>query len=205
VEPKDRIINAASQLFAQKGYASVGVREIAKKAEVNSAMISYYFGGKLALLVAIMDRFFELYVGAIETSFKLATPLEERVFALVKNLVTIIREHPNIFKIGFLELPYDIPEIAAIRGEKINMIRTLLGDNVFSELMVGPKAKEHMPIIGPAIMNMVFSNFIMGPSIQSAFQVQFDDEFYRMYARTITSLIMRGLPGCISSIESMNS
>ena len=69
MEPKDRIILAASQLFAQKGYSSVGVREITKEAGVNSAMVSYYFGGKLGLLMEIMDRFFNLYEDAIERSF----------------------------------------------------------------------------------------------------------------------------------------
>jgi len=57
-DPKLRIIDVATELFAQKGYAAVGVREIAKDAEVNISMISYYFGGKVGLLKYIIEEFF---------------------------------------------------------------------------------------------------------------------------------------------------
>ena len=60
-EPKQRIMDAAISLFAQKGYAGVGVREIASKADVNIAMISYYFEGKLGILKAIIEEFFSHY------------------------------------------------------------------------------------------------------------------------------------------------
>ena len=43
---KERIIDAASALFAHKGRDGTSVREIAENAHVNGAMISHYFGGK---------------------------------------------------------------------------------------------------------------------------------------------------------------
>ncbi|MEE2755160.1 MAG: TetR family transcriptional regulator [Myxococcota bacterium] len=45
-DTKQRIIEAASELFAHKGRDGTSVREIAESAHVNSAMISHYFGGK---------------------------------------------------------------------------------------------------------------------------------------------------------------
>ena len=43
---RERIIRAASELFAEHGRAGASVRAIAQTAEVNGAMISHYFGGK---------------------------------------------------------------------------------------------------------------------------------------------------------------
>ncbi len=47
------ILNAAEELIAKKGFDGVSVREIAKKAGVNVAMISYYFGSKEKMMVSL--------------------------------------------------------------------------------------------------------------------------------------------------------
>jgi TetR/AcrR family transcriptional regulator len=46
---RDRIIAAAVEEFAAKGYAGARVSEIAARATVNKQLISYYFGGKEGL------------------------------------------------------------------------------------------------------------------------------------------------------------
>lgn len=40
------ILNVAEELIAKKGFEGTSVREISSKAEINVAMISYYFGSK---------------------------------------------------------------------------------------------------------------------------------------------------------------
>lgn len=53
-EKKVKIMDVAERLFAENGYSGTSVREIAKQAEVNVAMISYYFESKEKLLSAIL-------------------------------------------------------------------------------------------------------------------------------------------------------
>ncbi len=48
------ILNVAEQLFAEEGFDGTSVREIAKLANINVAMISYYFGSKEKLLEALV-------------------------------------------------------------------------------------------------------------------------------------------------------
>lgn len=50
------IMQKALKLFAEKGYRNSSVRDIAREAGVNVAMISYYFGSKDKLLEAIFTR-----------------------------------------------------------------------------------------------------------------------------------------------------
>ena len=55
----ERLMDAAEELFASKGYDGVTVREIIKAADVkNIGAISYYFGGKRELYFAILRRHF---------------------------------------------------------------------------------------------------------------------------------------------------
>ncbi len=56
MEVKDKkhiILEKAEALFAELGFSGTSVREIAKAADVNVAMISYYFGSKEKLLMEI--------------------------------------------------------------------------------------------------------------------------------------------------------
>lgn len=49
VQARERILLAALRLFAERGYASTPVRDIAHDAGVNIAAIAYYFGDKAGL------------------------------------------------------------------------------------------------------------------------------------------------------------
>jgi len=53
VEARNRLLDAALALFAEKGYAKTSTREIALAAQINIASISYYFGDKAGLYKAV--------------------------------------------------------------------------------------------------------------------------------------------------------
>ena len=56
---KTRILEAATVLFARKGFDGTSIREICKAADVNLCMISYYWGGKQELYQGIIDNLIE--------------------------------------------------------------------------------------------------------------------------------------------------
>jgi AcrR family transcriptional regulator len=51
-----KILAAAFRRLAQEGYAALSVREIAKDAGVNHALINYHFGSKDQLVIAVLDQ-----------------------------------------------------------------------------------------------------------------------------------------------------
>ncbi len=53
---KERILDAAEQLFAQRGYYGVSLRDITAAAGVDVALVGYHFGGKRALFTAVFER-----------------------------------------------------------------------------------------------------------------------------------------------------
>lgn len=56
VETKARILDAAFRRLAQEGYAALSMREIAKDAGVNHALINYHFRSKDQLVIAVLDE-----------------------------------------------------------------------------------------------------------------------------------------------------
>jgi AcrR family transcriptional regulator len=58
-DTRQRLIEAALLVFAEKGFDGVGIREIAVRAKANSAMVQYHFEGKEGLYVQVISYIME--------------------------------------------------------------------------------------------------------------------------------------------------
>lgn len=67
---KQKVVDAASLLFYQKGFDGTSVRDIAMKASVNVSLISYYFKGKQGLLEYAVTNYYETYLSLIEETLE---------------------------------------------------------------------------------------------------------------------------------------
>jgi AcrR family transcriptional regulator len=56
-ETRERILRAAAEVFAEKGYAASTTRELAAAAGVNEVTLFRHFGSKSNLLTAVIDEF----------------------------------------------------------------------------------------------------------------------------------------------------
>ena len=65
----DRILDAAEELFAERGFSETSLRMITSKAKVNLAAVNYHFGSKNALIHAVFARFLTPYSATLESSF----------------------------------------------------------------------------------------------------------------------------------------
>ena len=54
-EKQVQILEVAERLFAENGFDGTSVRQISKEADVNVAMISYYFGSKEKMLETLLN------------------------------------------------------------------------------------------------------------------------------------------------------
>ena len=55
-DTKERILNVAELLFADRGFPATSLRDITSEASVNIASVNYHFGSKEALLAAVLER-----------------------------------------------------------------------------------------------------------------------------------------------------
>jgi AcrR family transcriptional regulator len=83
-EKQIQIMETAEMLFAEKGFNGTSVRDIADKAHVNLAMISYYFGSKDKLLEALFT-----YRGE-QSKLKLESMIEDKQLSSMEKMNTLI-------------------------------------------------------------------------------------------------------------------
>lgn len=97
---KRKLVDAAEELFAEKGFESVSVRDITALAKTNVAAVNYYFGSREGLLTLVMTRYMtpvnEERIARLETLERKwsgkSVPIEELIDALVRPLVGQVRK-----------------------------------------------------------------------------------------------------------------
>ncbi|NPV92498.1 MAG: TetR/AcrR family transcriptional regulator [Firmicutes bacterium] len=99
VDPKQRIMEAAEKLFADKGFDAVSIREIADQAQVNSAMLYYYFGSKLELFRAVIEYSLNELSVFLKTLIQEAQDPVEQLKCYLKGYVKFFIQNP---KTGFI-------------------------------------------------------------------------------------------------------
>ncbi|HEX8256622.1 MAG TPA: helix-turn-helix domain-containing protein, partial [Allosphingosinicella sp.] len=56
-DTRGRIVEAAMELFALKGYGSTSIADILSRSQVNSGSLYHYFPGKQDVLLAVLDGY----------------------------------------------------------------------------------------------------------------------------------------------------
>ncbi len=65
---KNKILDAAELLFADKGFNGTSLREITSLGEVNLAAVNYHFGSKKELIKAVMSRYMNALSPRLESA-----------------------------------------------------------------------------------------------------------------------------------------
>lgn len=100
------ILDAAEELFSERGFEGTSVRDIAARANVNLAMISYYFGSKEKLLTALVEYRAGYTSGILEEIYNNSslTPLD-KIDKLVDHYVDKITSNARFHCIMTTQLP----------------------------------------------------------------------------------------------------
>jgi AcrR family transcriptional regulator len=82
---RDKLIEAAGRVFAERGYYSATVREICRRAGANVAAINYHFGDKLGLYTEVLQQSVKAaQIDALKNAFDSNAPPEETLRAVIR-------------------------------------------------------------------------------------------------------------------------
>ena len=110
---RDRIVQAAMELFWRKGYGSTSIADILETAKVNSGSLYYFFKGKQELLVAVLEAYRDgIDAMLLEPSWGEVEDPVEKVFALLGTYRRLLTETDCFYgcPIGSLALELHEPD-----------------------------------------------------------------------------------------------
>ena len=194
-ESRDRIIKTAVALFAQRGYASIGLRELAEKAEVNLAMVNYFFGGKKKLLMVILDTFFSGYLKILEQELCRDVPFEEKIRTFIHRAVAYISSNREYMIVTLAELPHDDPDITEHKSQWGKKAMAIIEQGICSPLAVRTGKKITPAAIGPLLISMMTSRFLFAPILDKVQPPGYGDAFFAEYPDLIATIFLNGING----------
>ncbi len=112
---EERIKVAAGTLFTLKGYASTTMRDIAAQAEVNLALVNYYFRSKENIFQMIMREKIQTFFNSIfPYLLDEHTTLQQKFTSMVEKYINTISQEPNLPLFVFGEIQKNPDELSSL-------------------------------------------------------------------------------------------
>lgn len=129
-DTRERLIEAATTLFAQRGFDGTSVKELADAAGVNVSLISYHFGGKENLYRACLEQFGKSRLEVAQRVLQKPQSLDEfrfRLKLLTEEMFSCHMEAPESARIIHRECDMEMPVAQDIfRNTFLKIFETLV-------------------------------------------------------------------------------
>lgn len=173
-EKHQHILDKAEELFASHGYEGTTVRDIATAADVNLAMISYYFGSKEKLMEVLFRHRMDGTRATIEAVVvnQAITPFQ-KLEILIDNYVNRVFDRQAFYKVMHTEqmLKNNSVIIQLMKQYKMGFINLI--DSVIRE---GSK----MNIFKNEADTMLLLQSMTGTVVQSVLNKEYYKEFHQL-------------------------
>lgn len=189
---EERILRAAEEVFAERGFRGATTAAIAERAGVAKPSLHYYFGTKEALYRAVLKRILELWLDASDEIAPDADPATA-LAAYIARKVEHSRTRPLASKVFANELLHGAPEIRDfLAGElkrkverKAAIIRRWIGEG-----RLAPVDPAHLFFVIWAATQTYADFDVQVAAVLGRSELLPRD--YESAARTITQLVLRG-------------
>jgi AcrR family transcriptional regulator len=157
----ERILDAAEDLFAEKGYSATSLGDVADRVGIRSPSLYNHFRNKEALYRAVLDRLLEAFGAPLE-ELRDRPITRERIYQWLETIVRMHHERPNLARL--------LQHAALSGGPQTNELIERLFRPMFDrgelsegEVSFSPLGSELQPWAVMALNNMVMSYITMAP------------------------------------------
>ena len=188
---REALLAAARQLFLRREFRAVSVREIAVTAGVNSAMVSYYFGGKQGLYEAMVDELLSALQASLD---ELDAPEQLTVAEFSARYSRLLADNPwwpnfIVREVLFGEGP--------IREQVIDRFASAFAPSLLRSLQREIAGGHYRADLNPrltllSLMGMTVFPFLARPLLEQVLGLTLDGEAAEVLAAHNTRLFLHG-------------
>ncbi|HEY1012422.1 MAG TPA: TetR/AcrR family transcriptional regulator [Herpetosiphonaceae bacterium] len=125
------ILDAAVQVYDQRGYAAATTTRIAERAGISVGSLYQYFPDKHAILVALAERHIaegrELALRLLGEALREPPPLEALIRLFVAEFLALHRANPTLHRLLFEEIPLPASVRARLREAEAELVAAVAG------------------------------------------------------------------------------
>jgi AcrR family transcriptional regulator len=196
-----QIIQVAEKLFAETGYDGTSIRDIAKEAQINIAMISYYFGSKDQLLESlIVYRATDVKLQLDNLILEDLNPIE-KINKLIAIYVSKINDNRCIYKILNFEFSskkrdINLDAFTELKKGNLKSLETLIKEGqqkgIFRKDII-------VPLITPTILGTYFHFHMNRPFYESLLELNTEEEYNTYIKTTLTMHIQQTIKALLTN------
>jgi TetR/AcrR family transcriptional regulator len=168
---KEKIVQAAKQIFIRKGMDGARMQEIADEAGINKAMLHYYFHSKDQLFNEVFYGILSQLIPGLIVIFKADEPFLDKIEAIVSEYDSYMSKNPFLPQFVFREINRDPEQLSRFMSDKglnFELVESMINREVsdgnirhitFPHLFANLIGMIVMPYIGrPLFQRKLFKN-----------------------------------------------
>ncbi|WP_461533742.1 TetR family transcriptional regulator [Sinomicrobium sp.] len=200
-EKQIHILNVAEKLFAKNGFDGTSVRQIASEADVNIAMISYYFGSKEKMLEALMHYRFEGFRREMDKVMSEEGDYFEKIDHMIAFMIKRIHQNRYVYKVANSEYSkqnrqVNFEKYVAQKIENYKLIEALIKRGqqagVFS-------SEVYIPLMIPTVVGTYFHFYYNKKFFMTLFEVDKEEDVDDFVYTTLTAHIQQTIKKLLSN------
>lgn len=187
---RERTIDAALQVFGEKGFTGSTTREIAKRARVNEVTIFRLFKSKRALYAAAITERSPVIEISKRVEIDGALTTDDLMFQNIKTVLSLLRKNKHLFMVMLGDVWRQSKAKAIIREISIQRGTEFVTGFVDAQIEAGRLRKVDPKIAARAIMGMVQFYFLTNDLLGDG---SIDEEEEDRIIRGFVSIFLDGL------------
>jgi TetR/AcrR family transcriptional regulator len=190
---RQALLDAAIALMIERGTIEVSLSEIGERAQLNSALVKYYFGGKRGLLTAMVDDIVKKGIAQMSGLLDMKLSPAEKLKIHIKGVIRLYFRYPFINRLihSMLEDPEQSKHVAKtisipLATTQMALLKEGIDCGDFKDI---DPMMFYFQVIGACEQIFFAKN-----TLKYAFGVQeIDDSLQRNYANALVKLVLGGL------------
>ncbi len=174
-QTKEKIISSAMLLFAQEGLNGISVDEIAKEANINKAMIYYYFKNKSELYTITVTYLLDNIYNTIVKETEGLEKAKDKLKSFIYNFASYAKQNNHLSSLMLAELSVGGKHLPAEMFAGLKKIFALL-NNILKQGIDENEFEQTMPIVIHFMITGTINLFITTQGLRKEIHNEFGND-----------------------------
>jgi AcrR family transcriptional regulator len=195
IDSRGKILDGAAEEFIEFGFSGARVDRIAARANINKAMIYYYFSSKEGLYQAVIDEHVDRLGEEVQTTIEASADFEASLLAISTIYMEVFTDRARY-------VPILLREFASGGGRLRNSLQRMTSERGLPALFMrmleeGKKAgrfrecDSRQALISFIGMNLFY--LLFAPMANSIWGIEDEEAFRKQRPREVVELFIRGI------------
>jgi AcrR family transcriptional regulator len=198
VQTRQRLLEAAGEVFAERGFRNATIREICDHANANVAAINYHFGDKKSLYAEVISEYARLATQKYPPTLGLGDnpTLEEQLYAFVRSFLHRIADKGRPAWVGKLiacEMADPTAALDRLIDEDFRPLNELL-ESIIRSILGARATNDQVRLCAASVIGQCLHYHFARPAIQRLHpELRFEPEDIEQLANHITRFSLAAL------------